>query len=109
MADPLVQIGATIMCGHGASASIVPSNTRVTVSGQPVALQTDTTMVAGCPFVVPPNTPMPCVPVQWATGTTRVKIGGVPALLSTSQGMNTAMGPPVPVTIASTQTRVKAT
>ena len=96
------------MCGHGASATIIPGNSRVTVGGKPVALQMDTTMVAGCPFTVPPGTPMPCVPVQWVTGTTRVTIGGMPALLSTSQGMNTAMGPPVPVTIASTQTRVTA-
>lgn len=109
MAAPLVQVGATIMCGHGSPANVIPSNSRVTVGGAPVALQTDTTMVAGCPFTVPPGTPMPCVPVQWMTGTTRVTINGVPALLATSQGMNTGMGPPVPVTIASTQTRVTAT
>jgi hypothetical protein len=104
-----MEVTATIMCGHGGPVKIIPSNTRVMVGGVPVALQTDTTLVSGCPFTVPPGTPMPCIPVQWATGTTRVMITGKPALLANSMGMNTGMGPPVPVSIASTQTKVTAT
>lgn len=101
MGAPLLTVSATIMCPHGGKATIIPSNTRVTAGGVPVAVQTDVTMVAGCAFTVPPGVPTPCIPVQWLVAATRVTIMGKPALTQQSQGMTTGTGPPVPVTIAS--------
>ena len=109
MGTPVMAIDSTVMCGHGGSAKIIPSAVRVTLGGVPVAVQTDVTMVAGCPFTVPPGTPMPCVPVQWMTGALRVTAMGKPVLLMSSKGMNTGLGPPVPVSVVKTQTRVSAT
>lgn len=109
MSAAIVQVGATIMCPHGASATIVPTNTRVMVDGTPAALATDPCLIAGCPFTLPPATPAPCIKVQWMTMSTRVQVNGTPLVLSGSQGLCIGAGPPGPPNIVSTQTRVKAT
>jgi uncharacterized Zn-binding protein involved in type VI secretion len=109
MANPVVEVGATIMCPHGGSASIVPGNSRVMLDGKPAALLTDPCMIAGCPFALPSGSPAPCLTVQWMTSATRVTVNGTPVLLSNSQGLCMGGGPPAPPTIAATQVRVKAT
>ncbi|GLZ81517.1 hypothetical protein Afil01_63240 [Actinorhabdospora filicis] len=111
MPGPLLHVGATVSCPHGAPAQIISANTRVIVNGTPVAVLTDNTVVAGCPFQIPvgPGTkPSPCVKVQWVVGATRVLVNGQPALLMTSTGLcqspeQLPQGPPV---IAAAQTRV---
>jgi uncharacterized Zn-binding protein involved in type VI secretion len=104
---PLVHVGATILCAHAGPATIVSSNARVLVSGQPVATVADQTLVAGCPFNVT-GAPHPCVRVQWLTPALRVLVNGQPALLQTSTGLCLAadqapQGPPV---VAAAQPRV---
>ena len=109
----IVQVGATIQCTHGASAAIVPSQVRVKLSGQPAAVLSDTTNVAGCPFQVPIGTgtkPQPCISVRWTVPATRVRAGGTFVLIQSSTGIcqsaeQIPQGPPV---IAATQVRVKA-
>lgn len=111
MPGPLAHVGNQTLCPHGMPATVVPSNARVLVSGQPVTVFTDPYFVAGCPFTVPPGTPMPCVRIQWLVPATRVLVGGVPALLQTSTGLclsaqQTPNGPP---SVVVNQTRVVGT
>ena len=104
----LFHVGATATCPHGGQVSTISTNTRVLVSGQPVATLGDTYLVAGCAFTVPVGKPQPCVKVQWLVPATRVLVGGKPAILQTSTGIcqsaeQIPQGPPI---VIATQTRV---
>lgn len=108
----LVQVGATIQCPHGAHASIAPTNQRVRADGQPIALVSDQTSVAGCPFQVPAGAgtkPQPCVQVRWQAPATRVKVNGQPVLLQTSSGscLSAEQLPQGPPAVVTTQVRVR--
>jgi hypothetical protein len=114
MGDYLVHVSASINCSHGGSATIMPSQQRVKVAGNFVAVLADTTTVAGCSFQVPIGTgtkPQPCVKIQWAVPATRVKVNQQFALIKTSSGVcqSAEQIPQGPPTIASTQVKVKAT
>ena len=100
----LFQVGATAMCAHGGQVSAIPSSPRVLAGGQPVTTAADTYLVAGCPFNVS-GAPVPCVSVQWLVPATRVLVGGVPAVLQSSQGLCIPNG--VPPTVVVTQVRVQ--
>src|SRR5688500_5486852 len=114
MPGPLIHVGITAMCPHGGSVSVVTSNTRVRVRGQPVATLADNYPIAGCPFQIPVGAgtkPQPCVKVQWVTPAARVKVLGQPVILQASVGVcqsaeQIPQGPPS-VTVA--QTRVVGT
>jgi hypothetical protein len=114
MPGPLIHVGITAMCPHGGSISVVTSNTRVLVSGQPVATLADNYPIAGCPFQIPfgvGTKPQPCVRVQWVAPAARVKVMGQPVILQASTGVcqsaeQIPQGPPS-VTVA--QTRVVGT
>ncbi len=103
----LLHVGATVMCAHGGQAQPTAPNPRVMVGGQPIVTQTTLYTIAGCPFTVPPGSPMPCVTGQWVSGATRVRAGGQPVLLQDSQAVCTPNG--TPLTIVVTQTRVRGT
>ncbi len=108
MPGPLVHLGATIFCPHGGPVNIIPTNSRVLVSGQPVATLGDTYLVAGCAFTIPGPKPQPCVRVQWLAPATRVFVNGQPAILQASAGLclsaeQIPQGPPL---VAATQPRV---
>jgi hypothetical protein len=100
---------ATLQCPHGGAVQIVSSNTRVKADSTPMATSADTFIVAGCPFVVG-TAPSPCLSVKWIVTDTRVKVGGSQTLSTASQGLclNAAQAPQGPVTIASTQAKVKS-
>lgn len=103
----LFHVGAAAMCPHAGQVSTISSNTRVLVSGMPVATLADTYLVAGCPLNVA-GAPHPCVKVQWLVPAARVAVNGQPAILQTSSGLcqsadQTPQGPPI---VVSTQTRV---
>lgn len=87
MPGPLYHVGATAICPHGGQVTVIPTNTRVLVNGQPVATMGDTYLVAGCAFTIPPGKPQPCVKVQWLVPATRVLVNGQPAILQTSTGL----------------------
>ena len=100
----MVNVAALIRCPHGGNIQIVPSQPRVSVNGQPIATVASPAAVAGCQSIQ-----APCLRVQWVTGAARVRILGVPALLSDSTGVcTTANGLPQggPI-IISTQVRVR--
>lgn len=83
----LLHVGATAICPHGGQVTVIPTNTRVLVGGQPVATFGDQYLVAGCAFTVPPGKPQPCIKVQWLVPATRVLVNGQPAILQTSSGL----------------------
>lgn len=107
----LVQVGATAMCPHGGQVQVIPTNTRVLLSGAPAAVLADTFPIAGCAFTVPPSKPQPCVTVQWLVPATRVLIGGQPAILQSSSGlcMSAEQIPQGPPTVVVTQLRAQGT
>lgn len=110
MPGPLYHVGAQGMCMHGGQASTISGNTRVLVSGQPVAVLSDTTTIAACPFTVP-SKPQPCVTVRWLVPAARVLVNGQPALLQTSTGLclSAEQIPQGAPTITVNQSRVIAT
>ena len=106
----LYHVGVVAMCPHAGQVTAISSNTRVLVSGQPVATAADNYLIAGCAFNVS-SAPHPCVTVRWLAPAARVKVNGQPAILQTSPGMTLAadqapQGSPV---VVSGQVRVRGT
>jgi hypothetical protein len=101
---------ATLQCPHGGAVQIVSSNTRVKATSTPMATSADTFIIAGCPLVLPSGTASPCLSVKWIVTDTRVKVGGTLTLSTASQGLclNVGQAPQGPVTIVSTQAKVKS-
>jgi hypothetical protein len=110
MPGPLVTVAATIICPHGIPVQSMPSAPRVMAGGAPVITFADTNVVSGCPFMAGP-VPMPCVRVQWLMGTTRVLVGGQPAVIQGGTGLAIAAqgSPNGPAQVVQTQPRVVAT
>jgi hypothetical protein len=104
MAGFLLHESATVLCLHGGQAQATAPNPRVRVSGQMVVTQPVPHVVAGCPFTTG-GSPQPCVTAQWITGAVRVRAGGQPVLLQSSQATCVPNG--TGVTIVATQTRVR--
>jgi len=111
MAGMLFHVGAQAICPHGGQITTISSNTRVTVSGQPVATMADQFMVAGCAFTVPPSKPQPCLKVLWLQPAVRVTVMGQPAILQTSTGLcqSPEQIPQGPPTVLVTQLRASGT
>lgn len=111
MPGPVVHLGASIICPHAGPANVITSNSRVLVSGQPVATLADQFIIAGCAFTLPGGKPQPCVKIQWLTPATRVLVNGQPVILQTSTGLclsaeQIPQGAPI---VVATQPRVVAT
>jgi hypothetical protein len=105
----LLAVNSTLMCPHAGQISIVTTNSRVTLGGQPAVVQPDTFTVAGCPFTIPPGTPHPCMLAKWMVVATRVKINGNFAILKDSTALCQAadQAPQGPPNIIVTQMKVK--
>jgi uncharacterized Zn-binding protein involved in type VI secretion len=110
MPGPLVTVASTVICPHAIPAQMMPSAPRVMAGGAPVITFADTTLISGCPFMAG-NVPMPCVRVQWLMGTTRVLVGGQPAVIQGGTGLAIAAqgSPNGPAQVVQTQPRVVAT
>lgn len=106
MPGPLLPITAVGACPHGGQLKVVPTNARVLVGGQPVAVATDGFVVVGCTFA--PVVPKPCVTARWLAPATRVLVGGRPPLLLTSGAvaLSADQAPPWPMVVTSAQARV---
>lgn len=104
-------VGATTLCSHAGQVSTVSTNSRVLVSGQPVATMNDNYLIAGCAFTVPPSKPQPCVKVQWLVPAARVMVSSQPVILATSSGLcqSAEQIPQGSPNVVVTQTRVKGT
>jgi uncharacterized Zn-binding protein involved in type VI secretion len=101
MGTPVVTSATTIMCGHAGSATHVPTQVRVRISGSPAALASDQHIVAGCSLAS--STPTFCTTLAWTVPAMRVKVGGQPVALHTSMPMG--VGPGI---VAAGQARVMA-
>jgi hypothetical protein len=97
------------MCPHAGKFSIVTSNSRVKIVGQPVVTQQDIYTISGCPFTLPVGKPQPCVLAKWLMVATRVKIGGIFVVLKDSLAIcqSIEQAPQGPPNIVVTQTKVK--
>lgn len=80
-------VGTMAMCPHGGQVTVIPSNSRVLIMGQPAATVSDVFLIAGCAFTVPPGKPQPCVKVQWLVPASRVLVNGQPVILQSSVGL----------------------
>ena len=109
MPGSLLSISTTSICPHAGKISIISTNARVLLGGQPAATAADTYLVAGCPFMAGPAKPQPCVLVKWLVPASRVKIGGKAAVLQTSSGIcqSAEKIPQGPPNIIATQVRVR--
>jgi hypothetical protein len=103
----LLHVGAVVTCPHGGSVQPVPPvPPRVLVSGGVVLVATTQLPVAGC------TAPTPDAKAQWANMSTRVLIGGQPALLQappTGPGNGVCLSSGTPAAVVAMQTRVTAT
>jgi hypothetical protein len=111
----LMHVNAACQCTHAAPATIVPTQPRVLVSGQPVATMTSQIIVAGCVFTVPGPKPQPCVTIKWLLPSARVLVMGLPAMTIAAPGVGPGLcqspeqipqGPPI---VSAVQPRVIAT
>jgi hypothetical protein len=88
---------ATMMCSHGGTIMITPTQTRALVNGLPIATVADQMVVVGCPGVSPPPV---CTTVKWTCVSGRVQANGSPILLQPIPpagpvpGGGTCVGPP---------------
>ena len=104
----LYHVGVAAMCGHAGQISAVSASPRVRLSGQVAVTIGDTFPIAGCTLNVS-GAPHPCVRVQWLVPSSRVRIGGQPAILQTSTGMTLAadMAPQGAPVVLGGQARVR--
>ena len=90
MAELLLHADAQIECSHGAQARFASTEPRVRLGSRAAVTIDDQARVTGCPFhvviVVVPK-PQPCTTITWGTAATRVRAGGRPVLLVTSQSL----------------------
>ena len=81
---PLLHVGAIATCPHmGGQITIISSNMRVLVNGQPVVTMGDILSIAGCPFQIPVGLgtkPQPCVIARFFPAA-RVLVNGQPAIV----------------------------
>ncbi len=106
MPGPIVHVGATVLCTHGAPAQPTAPNPRVLVGGQPIVTIAAPYAITGCPFNISGG-PSPCVTGQWIVGAVRVTAGGQPVVIQTSQSICAPNGTPLLILV--TQPRVIAT
>ena len=106
---PLTESTAMV-CSHGGTVTLAPSQTAVTVQGGLVGTADDVLTVTGCPFTLPNGQPSPCVLVQWQGLSTQVRINGVPVQSQTGgpgtgqgQGIAATQNPQGPPTVTLVQ------
>jgi len=105
MAAEFLHQGATVQCLHSGQAQPTVTSPRVKVGNQPIVTQSSPYTVAGC--TLPTQSGGPCVTAQFTSAATKVRAGGLPILLKTSQATCTPTG--TGLNILSTQMRVKGT
>ncbi|MCU0627112.1 MAG: hypothetical protein MUF21_11610 [Gemmatimonadaceae bacterium] len=111
MGTSILTTASTLLCPHGATATIAPGTPRVRIAGSPVATLADLGTIAGCPFQIPVGAgtkPQPCVTVRWLAPATRVRAGGQPVLLqsSTALCLSVEQIPAGPPNVVQSQPRV---
>jgi hypothetical protein len=103
----LLTVSSVMMCPHGGQVQAVTTNTRARVAGDFALRQSDTFVIAGCPFVLG-IVPHPCVRVQWVRSSAQSQIIDDFTLTEESVGLCVAADQAVQgtVLIMETQPRV---
>lgn len=101
---------STILCPHGARATLLTQNARVFALRSPLLLESDIHLVVACPFTLPGGKPSPCVRIEWSAGSPQTSVNRTAPLLKNSIGKcyspeNVIQGV---ATIVSTQNKVSA-
>src|ERR1700752_2798148 len=110
MPGTVLHLPARGSCPHATGQmTLVTTNTRVMVGGQPAATTVDTATIAGCVFNVN-GKPQQCASVQW-TPAARVKINGMPVVLNPGPHVcqSADQVPNGPLVVTYCQSRVIAT
>lgn len=102
MGTPIVTSATTVMCGHGGTATHIPTQVRVRIGGSPVAVASDQHVVAGCSLSTSGG-PF-CTVLTWTMPAIRVTVGGTPVLVQSSTPMGVGPGQ-----VVSGQVQVSAT
>ena len=97
---PVLTTASVLTCPHAGQVTHTPTQVRVTMMGAPALTQPDVSVIAACPFTLPPSKPSPCLTIQWTVAATRVFAGGAPVLLQSSVGLckspeQAPQGPPI--------------
>lgn len=99
MSGYLVHARTTVQCAHAGQAMPTRSDARVRVGGFPVIVAAVPYTILGC------SLPTPCASEQWISGATKVRVGGVPVLLSDSRSVCTPTG--TALTVLPVQSKVR--
>lgn len=78
---------SVMMCPHGGTINVSTSNTRAKAGGDFLLRASDTSTIAGCPFVIPGVGPHPCVQVQWVQPDAQSQANGDFTLSEESVGL----------------------
>ena len=110
MAGPMITTASALMCPHGGTVAIASTNTMA-LAGAPLALATDSFVIAGCPFQIPVGlgtVPHPCFTVRWIKVNAMCSVNGQPTLSQDSVGLCLAADqvPQGAVVVAATQSIV---
>jgi hypothetical protein len=81
----VLTMNTSVMCVHGAKGTAIPSQTKVMVDNGIVLVASDTHIVAGCPFMKG-IVPSPCILIQWANPSQKMKANQQPVLTKSSIG-----------------------
>jgi hypothetical protein len=102
----LLNTSSIMMCPHGGMVTAISGNTRVRAAGEFVLRASDTFIIAGCAFTLPP--PHPCVQINWVQPDVHSKVSGDFTLSEASMGLCVAADQAVQgtVIITSAQPRV---
>ena len=76
---------STVMCPHGGQAVLFSSQPDALIAGAPALVMSDLHPIVGCAFA--PVAPLPCLTIQWLTGSLQAQVRGVPMLLQNSVGL----------------------
>jgi hypothetical protein len=84
MPGQTLTMSSSVQCFHGGAVILTTANSRVTVEGALVLLESDVHAVIGCPFTRGSDY-SPCVRVEWSGGADLVSAGD-PVLVRSSVG-----------------------
>jgi len=111
MTFPILTLATQGQCPHGGMASFIATGAKVMIQGSPVLTQGDNVLVAGCAFTVPPGKPQPCVKGLNTMPSSKVMVGGKPAILQgpADLAQSAEQIPGGPLIYSSVQMKVMAT
>lgn len=87
MAGKTLTTASRLQCPHGGTVQILSSHPAAAACGHPIATVGDTFLIVGCPFLLPPAIPSPCLTVKWLVSDRVGTVRGSATLSEGSAGM----------------------